>query len=198
MNRSTPTATIMLAALLCALLVGCSQGPRVGAPAPPLDVRTWVNAPGEEPMCLERLSGKPVLLEFWSRDCGPCVREIPNTKRLCDRHADDGLQLVTVHIELGEPDASATRAFIAEQDIRYPVGLGDIEVLEEFGITALPYALLLDHAGVIRWSGNLVWADAVPWNRLDANIQSHLAEHNAAPGRSTPRKKCKDGVCTVR
>jgi thiol-disulfide isomerase/thioredoxin len=37
-------------------------------------------------VALTELRGRPVLLDFWSTSCAPCIRDLPNVKRLAEEH----------------------------------------------------------------------------------------------------------------
>jgi thiol-disulfide isomerase/thioredoxin len=69
-----------------------------GKPAPALDgVIAWKNGPVD----LHSLKGKVVLLNFWGYWCGPCVAEMPTLMRLYDKYKQDGLEIVSVHLDAG-------------------------------------------------------------------------------------------------
>ena len=48
------------------------------------------------PVRLADLRGQPVILNFWSSYCGPCVEEFPLLREAAERHADDGLIVVGI------------------------------------------------------------------------------------------------------
>ncbi|TWT75897.1 Thiol-disulfide oxidoreductase ResA [Posidoniimonas polymericola] len=69
----------------------------IGKPAPPLEqVAAWKG----EPITLDELQGKVVLLDFWGYWCGPCIDAMPSLFELHDELADQGLVIIAVHDDL--------------------------------------------------------------------------------------------------
>ena len=95
--------------------------------------------------------GAPVLVNFWATWCAPCVREMPLLDRLDDAY---GERLQVVGIAVDRP--GAVRAFVERLGVDYPVLVGTDDVRatrDRFGNPGgmLPYSVLVDAAGVIRW-----------------------------------------------
>ena len=115
--------------LVCQL--GCigvfTDGLTPGSIPPALPDVEWINTEQPLPISLEALKGSPVLLEFWSSECGPCVQSIPKIERMKKAYQSKGLQVVTIHLTLGwdshESAPDAVKKFIETAKITYPVGL---------------------------------------------------------------------------
>jgi len=95
--------------------------------------------------------GAPVLVNFWATWCAPCVREMPLLERLDDEY---GARLQVVGIAVDRP--GAVRPFVERLEVDYPILIGTSDVREtqaRFGNPdgMLPYSVLVDAAGVIRW-----------------------------------------------
>ncbi len=74
-----------------------------GKPAPALDrVVSWKNGPATS---LAELRGNVVILDFWGYWCGPCVRQMPELFKLHDQYHDHGLEIVGMHVDLGENES---------------------------------------------------------------------------------------------
>jgi thiol-disulfide isomerase/thioredoxin len=95
--------------------------------------------------------GAPVLVNFWATWCAPCLREMPLLERLDDEYGD---RLQVVGIAVDRP--GAVRPFVERLEVDYPIliGTSDVrETQERFGNPGgmLPYTVLVDAGGVIRW-----------------------------------------------
>ena len=89
--------------------------------APPLPTgSTWV---GSEPLRMDELRGRPVLLEFWDF-CRPnSLRTLPYLMEWHRRYAAAGLVVVSVHCPgfRASADEDAARAAVARLGIEHPV-----------------------------------------------------------------------------
>ncbi len=97
--------------------------------------------------------GRPLLLNFWATWCAPCVEEMPMLSELQRAHAASGLQVVGIALD----DAERAAAFAAELDLAYPVLLGEVDVVltgRRYGNRSgmLPFTVLVDAAGTVRWA----------------------------------------------
>ncbi len=95
--------------------------------------------------------GKWVVVNFWASWCGPCRQETPELQRLADRHPQT---LVVIGVNQQE-SAGVAAKFAGQFDVAYPIALdADGAVSVAYRVTGLPRTLLVDPAGVVRYSGN--------------------------------------------
>ena len=115
--------------------------------------------------------GQVLLLNFWATWCAPCREEMPMLSDLHERLLPRGFQVVGIALD----DVQQARDFLEEMNIHYPVMVGGADVMAvgvEYGNRAglLPYSVLIDRQGIIRWTslGELETAD------LEARIEELL------------------------
>lgn len=130
------------------------------SPAPSITPVEWV---GSEPIKLDDLRGKVVLLDFWATWCGPCISTFPRLRSWHKKFGGDDFVILGVTQFYGQGQGKKmTRdqerdflsSFKADYKLPYPVVVvenGDSSV--KFGINAIPTTILLDRDGVIRYIG---------------------------------------------
>src|SRR5262245_40018083 len=97
---------------------------------------------------LSDFKGKVVVLDFWATWCGPCKMEIPHFAELLKRHGEKGF--VIVGVAMDEPGAEVVKPFVAKNQIKYHVLLGDGYTANKYGgVNALPTTFLIDRKGKI-------------------------------------------------
>lgn len=145
--RPRRAAGVLLAALFgVALAYGAAtMALRSGAERPLLPGLRLTTLDGR-PLLLDRMRGRPFVLNLWAGWCPPCRREMPMVAQVAAQ-----APMPVLLVDQGE-DAATVRAFLARQ------GLGTRGVvLDEGGAvaraggaTALPTTLFVDAAGRIR------------------------------------------------
>lgn len=100
---------------------------------------------------VDEFDGRVLLTNFWATWCAPCRREMPVLQEASERHGDE-LAVVGIAMDEIEP----VRAFIEELGIGYTILVGSADVMETqraWGNSAgaLPYTVLVDEDGIIRW-----------------------------------------------
>lgn len=121
--------------------------PEVGQPAPAISAKEWINLKAQP--TLESLRGKVVLLEFWATWCGPCVEGIPHLNELARKYSGKSFQLLTF-VEEGHQTMDK---FLKRRPVEYPIGL-ESTALEDYGISGIPHAFVVNQAGKIVWHGH--------------------------------------------
>lgn len=96
--------------------------------------------------------GKALLINFWATWCEPCKREMPMLMELQEHYAPQGLQIVGIALD----DVQSARNFARDYDIGYTILVGGGDVMQTsltYGNVdgVLPYSVLVDRHGIIRW-----------------------------------------------
>jgi len=63
---------------------------------------------------LSEYHGRIVLLDFWSTNCGPCLREMPGVIRVHDEHHADGFEVIGICLD---PGVSTLHAFLKQNKV---------------------------------------------------------------------------------
>jgi len=97
--------------------------------------------------------GTVLLVNFWATWCSPCVEEMPMLSGLQQKYAGEGVQIIGIALD----DANRAREFAADLSIKYPVLVGQADVVltgRRFGNATgmLPFSVLVDTKGIIRWT----------------------------------------------
>ena len=120
--------------------------------ADPVGIQTWINS---DPLTLEQLRGKVVLVDFWTYTCVNCIRTFPYLKLWHSRYADDGLVILGIHTPEFEFEKDYTNVLQATRDygIAWPVAQdNDFETWEAYENRYWPAKYLIDQDGVIRYT----------------------------------------------
>jgi len=112
------------------------------APPPPIKASQWINSP--EPLQLEQLRGKVVLLDFWGVWCQPCVKNLPVMEAWHRKFRDQGLVVIGIH---SSHQADQLHEFVAQSNVSFPVCVDDGTTAKAYGIDSWPTYLLIDKAG---------------------------------------------------
>jgi peroxiredoxin len=102
-----------------------------------------------EPIALQDLLGKPVVIEFFATWCPSC-RE--NAKHLVQVHEEfgDRVNIVSIDVDPWESPESL-RSFVEENDVRWPVAVDEQgDVSNDYGVGTLSTEVVVDARGVIR------------------------------------------------
>lgn len=118
--------------------------------AAPLFAATLRDA-DDRPFALAALRGRPLVVNFWARWCGPCRVEIPELAKIHRKLKDKGLAVVGIGLE---DQAATVREFARAYEMEYTVllaGEQGIPLLRALGNpkAGLPYTLVIDVHGKV-------------------------------------------------
>lgn len=132
----------------------------LGDLAPAWRTTDWLNT--DEPLMLEQLRGRVVLLHAFQMLCPGCVaRGIPQAQRVAEVFAGAPLVVVGMHTVFEHHDAmkvESLRAFLHEYRVRFPVGVdapdpdGDPipQTMSAYAMRGTPTTVLIDANGRLR------------------------------------------------
>jgi len=150
--------------ILALAFVAAAAGMAAGRPTPaadaPLPVEPlqpslagatgWLNG---QPLTLEQLRGKVVLVDFWTYSCINCLRTLPAVRAWARTYASQGLVVVGVHAPEFEfeHDPQRVRQALVDQHVDWPVAIDDdFRIWRAFRNEAWPALYFIDAQGRVR------------------------------------------------
>ena len=187
--------------LTLALLLACLPAAKgragqggIGDPAPPLNLRHWVNS---TPLEMSSLRGKVVLIRWWTDGCSLCENTAPALHHLQQKYAAQGLEIIGVFHPKPAGDWNVDRVRRAAERLgfTFPVALdADWTALRRWWLNGHPrdwtsVSFLVDKHGVIRLvhpggefhegqDGASHEACRRDYRQIEETIQRLLAERN--------------------
>ena len=135
-------------------------------------IDTWLNT---EPLTLGDLSGKVVLIDFWTYTCVNCQRTFPFIRSWHEKYSDDGLVIVGIHspeFEF-EKDVDNVTEALERYDIQWAVAMdNEMATWNAYGNRYWPRKYLIDRDGNIRYDHIGEGA----YNETETVIQELLSE----------------------
>ena len=144
----TPTATPLPAAAAT-----LATGGEVGDLAPEFaEVSNWINS---DPLTMETLRGKVVLIDFWTYTCVNCIRTLPYLRDWQAKYASEGLVIVGVHTpEFDfEKVTENVQRNVDDFELTYAVAQdNDFGTWNAYANRAWPAKYLIDKDGIVRYT----------------------------------------------
>ncbi len=101
---------------------------------------------GPDPVDLDRLYGRVVVLDFWATWCRPCRQVMPVLERLHQERHDEGLSILGISPEA----AQLIRSFLAARPVSYTVGRDVGGTLQRYRVSGLPTLVVISRDGKVR------------------------------------------------
>jgi thiol-disulfide isomerase/thioredoxin len=107
---------------------------------------------GNEVSVQKDLKGKIVVVDFWATWCPPCVRAMPEMKKLYTRYKSKGVEFIGVSLDVPEAEGglAALKEFVSKNKIEWPQyhqGSGGLS--KRWGITMIPTVFVIGADGKI-------------------------------------------------
>ena len=114
-------------------------------------ISKWINS---EPLTIEQLRGKVVLVDFWTYTCINCIRTLPYLKEWDKKYRDNGLVIVGVHtpeFEFEKKYENVLKA-VSEYQLKYAVAQDNAYATwSAYQNRYWPHKYLIDIDGYIRY-----------------------------------------------
>lgn len=113
-------------------------------------LKDWINT---EPLTMEDLKGKVVLVDFWTYSCINCIRNNPYLIDWYTKYKDQGFVVVGVHAPefAFERNVGNVQKAVRDQKIPYPLALdNDFSTWAAFQNRSWPAGYLIDAEGKVR------------------------------------------------
>jgi thiol-disulfide isomerase/thioredoxin len=121
--------------------------------APSIDgIDAWINS---EPLQLNDLRGKVVLIDFWTYSCINCMRTLPYLNDWYRKYHDKGLVIIGVHTpEFDfEKNLDNVKNAVSQDGIKYPVALDSHFVTwQQYNNQYWPAHYLIDKKGYVVYT----------------------------------------------
>jgi len=134
------------------LLANLPELPDLGEAAEIIDIESWINS---EPLTLENLKGKVVLIDFWTYSCINCIRTLPHLSGWYEKYKNNGFVLLSVHspeFEF-EKDRENVLAAVKKYGLNYPVALdNNFSTWKAYSNRYWPAHYLVDAKGNLRFT----------------------------------------------
>lgn len=132
---------------------GSTSGSVSGPAAPEFTgIKEWINS---DPLTIEGLRGKVVLVDFWTYSCINCIRTQPYLNAWYEQYHDQGFEIVGVHAPefAFERESANVQRAVVDAEIKYPVALdNDFKTWAAYHNNYWPAKYLIDQDGNVVWS----------------------------------------------
>ncbi len=117
-------------------------------PLPELACATWHHT---QPLSIQELRGKVVVMNFWGTWCGPCKREFPVLRMLHEQHVANGLVVIGIHTD-HQYDPDDVNRDIERHNLSYPIAIDAPggKTTKAYGVNAYPTTLVIGRDGRLR------------------------------------------------
>ncbi len=120
--------------------------------APEIVSPTWINS---EPLKMEELRGKVVMVEFWTFGCWNCRNIEPYVKEWHKKYEKDGLVVIAVHSPEfdHEKEIDKVKNYVQENNISYAVPIdNEFRNWRKYRNRYWPTLYVIDKKGTIQYT----------------------------------------------
>lgn len=117
---------------------------------------------------LDDHSGKVIIVNFWATWCVPCVKEMPSFENLYRRYRSQGLTLLAVSLDKGDP--TKVQEFADKHKLSFPILLDTEGIAEKlYPSFSIPFTYVIDKQGrvVARVDGAKNWESSETFEAVE-------------------------------
>ena len=141
-------------------------------------------------------TGKVVVIDFWATWCGPCVRALPEMKKLAEAYAENP-DVVVVGFSTDDAESlEKVEKLVAKNGLGYAIGLGPDEAKKAYQVSGIPCIVVVGKDGVVQ--GRRVGFSPALEKDLKRAVDALLAGEaleSATPYTAEELKSFEEGVC---
>lgn len=150
-----------------------SSAPVLGQAQEISGITRWFNTPNNQPLSLQQLRGRVVLLDFWAYTCEACLTTISLKNTWKQQYPN--VTILAVHVP-GSNEARSEENIanaIKQYGVTYPVAVdANFSTFDSYHASVLPTEYLIDKNGFIRFT-TIHTSDS---GKMDQLIQELLQE----------------------
>jgi peroxiredoxin len=98
---------------------------------------------------ISSFTGNVVLLEFWIKDCGHCIEDVPELNALFDKYKGRNFKLLAVNTH---DTKEMINLFVKNHKVKYDILTGAKEIDKDYGIDGFPAMVLIDKNGKVIYA----------------------------------------------
>lgn len=117
-----------------------------GSPAPDWKLQIFNS---DKILSLKALKGNIVLVDFWIKNCGPCIQSVPHLNELQKKYKNKHLKIISINAYDSKKDIDW---FVNKHKIEYPVLLNGRDIATAYGVSGFPSFFLINKSGTIIYS----------------------------------------------
>ncbi len=140
-----------------------SQAKFIGSTAPAISAEKWINS---NPLALEKLKGKVVIIDFWATWCAPCRVVIPVLVEEYNKYKDKGLVVIGFTKLYGmykddkqnkgkvtaDVEKTLIEAYVKTNKIPYPIAIANQgTAFQTYKVKGIPTMVFIDKKGKISY-----------------------------------------------
>ena len=118
--------------------------------------------PTPDSVDIPSLKGRPIMINFWAAWCAPCMTEMPSIYKLREKFHAQGFEVVAINLDVDlAKGVQALASRFGEPKFMIVPG-HEQEYVDIFEIEGVPFTLLVDRHGKIRYAktGERDWMSA--------------------------------------
>lgn len=115
--------------------------------------------------------GNIVLLDFWSTACAPCIKKFPDLEKVKKAYSGHkNVKVYSVNLPLKRDDSQRLENILDTYTFETLYALDRDSLKNRLKIEKIPYVILIDSNGIIRYRGGLY----TDWNVFIGNVYSEI------------------------